>query len=373
MKTLDIVIALRNYIGMIVYHGTTQKSAQRIRREGFIPRRPSKRVWFARNRSYAQGRARHKARGMSDRPVVLTCDIDIEGLRQSFSGHRIMYNGNILSISATVPPSVLRSHPDMGPPYSAEEFIRLVNDALDIKPHKGPSKSHPGIQRLTRWVADRLANNAKARITQEELLALAQQWLPDYFEGREMDFAQLRARTKVPDVPATPTEISWEEEKEDTRETEALDCLASPKYKRRVRGLALLAELQDPDLFEWCAMHLEDVAPQVRVQALKLMRRCADVDAEFVEPLAEAEDKTVRAAAIEVLALHAGDEASRWFWCGVTDPSPHVRMTLARHLEELDPVAHRDIFESVLYDPHPDVARIGQKFAEGKGFAKLVW
>ena len=110
----------------------------------------------------------------------------------------------------------------------------------------------------------------------------------------------------------------------------------------------------------------------MRVQALKLMRHCDDADPELIEPLAVAEDKTVRAAALEVLALHSAD-ADRWFWCAVTDPSPHVRLTLARHLEHLDPVQHKDIFETVIYDPHPDVARIGQKFSAGKGFTKLVW
>ena len=44
---------------MIVYHGTTMKRARRICKAGFLPRKPSKRVWFA------------KARSKSVPPVVL--------------------------------------------------------------------------------------------------------------------------------------------------------------------------------------------------------------------------------------------------------------------------------------------------------------
>lgn len=43
---------------MIVYHGTTSRRAQRICAEGFLPKKPSRCVWFAENRRYALGRAK---------------------------------------------------------------------------------------------------------------------------------------------------------------------------------------------------------------------------------------------------------------------------------------------------------------------------
>ncbi len=108
-----------------------------------------------------------------------------------------MQTDGIIAISAPVSATVLRSHPDIGaPPTSPAELVHWVNTALDVKPHKGPGKSHPAIQRLSRWVTNRLAVNPGARVSEEELLALAQQWLPDHFAGREIDFQHLRASPK---------------------------------------------------------------------------------------------------------------------------------------------------------------------------------
>ncbi len=59
----------------IFYHGTTVRHARLIQANGFKPRPPSKRVWFARHRSVAERRAHHKASASaSDRPLVLTCE-----------------------------------------------------------------------------------------------------------------------------------------------------------------------------------------------------------------------------------------------------------------------------------------------------------
>jgi len=360
---------------MIVYHGTTQRSAKRIRMEGFRPRGASKRVWFARSRRYAQQRARSKAQRAHDRAVVLTCDIDIPELRQRLGSSRVMYRGRIVAISGPVPASVLRSHPGLGAPGSPEELVRWVNTVLGVKPYKGVGKNHPGILRLSRWVENRLAANPGGHISEQELLALARQWLPEYFDGVEVDFERLRTLPKVgiPEEKPEPSLPDREEEKPDIREEEALDCLVSDKGKRRARGLSLLAELEDPDLFDWCAMFLEDRSMDVRVQALKLMRFCEDADPELIERFADSPEKSIRAAAIEVLLLHAKEEESKWFWRGLTDPDSHVRLATVRHLEKLEPAENREIFETAFYDPHPDVARIARRLTGGKGFGKLVW
>ena len=307
--------------------------------------------------------------------MVLTCEIDVTRLRQALGGRRVMQRGRVMSVAGPVPSTVLRSHGILGVPSSPEELIQWVDDILRLKRHKGPGKNHPGILRLSRWVNNRVAANPSGNIGQKELLSLAQQWLPDYFEGVEVDFEHLKTLPKAPELAekGEPELPPWEEGEEDTREEEALDCLESEKPKRRMRGLELLVELEDPDLFEWCAMCLEDEEVAVRVKALKTMRHCEDIEPEFIEPFTEIEEKSVRAAAIEVLALRGGDKASRWFWKGVTDPEPHVRLAMAHHLDELDPDENREIYETVLYDPHPDVARLGKKLTEGKGFAKIKW
>ena len=84
-------------------------------------------------------------------------------------------------------------------------------------------------------------------------------------------------------------------------------------------------------------------------------------------------DKAVRAAALEVLGLHGGERAHEWFWKGLTDPEPHVRLGAVKFLDRLDPQAHRDIFETALYDPHPQVAQAAEKLIKGMGYKKMKW
>ena len=70
---------------MIVYHGTTSRRAHRICREGFLPKKPSRRVWFAESRRYALGRAKTQARRTRDSAVVLACEIDVDQIRITFA------------------------------------------------------------------------------------------------------------------------------------------------------------------------------------------------------------------------------------------------------------------------------------------------
>ncbi|MGY8825456.1 MAG: hypothetical protein ACKVJG_16210, partial [Candidatus Latescibacterota bacterium] len=72
--------------------------------------------------------------------------------------------------------------------------------------------------------------------------------------------------------------------------SEALEGLQSAKAKRRQRGLRLLAELRDPDLFEWCAMMLTDEHLDVQVIALKTMRQCEEIEFEMVEQIARSSE-----------------------------------------------------------------------------------
>ena len=63
---------------MLLYHGTTRRSAEQLAIVGFAPRKPSRRVWFAQSKGYALRRAKVKARRSRDRPAVLLCELDLE-------------------------------------------------------------------------------------------------------------------------------------------------------------------------------------------------------------------------------------------------------------------------------------------------------
>jgi len=353
---------------VICFHGTTRKRAEKICTLGFLPKKPSRRVWFANGKGYALRRARHQARRSHDRPVVLTCDIDVQGLKRRLGSKRIRYGNGILAIDAPLPVTVLRSHPVGGVPCSPEELTEWVNALLGLKRGTGVSRRHPGIERLSRWVNNRVTTSPDSRLREMELVQMARQWLPEVFKDFQIDAETLKARrtTDSATLEVLPPEVAA-----DPLEDEALACLADAKPKRRVRGLRLLARLEDAgELFDWCVMYLADDSTDVRVAVLRAMLGCDDVDVEVVEPLTESADGGIRGGAIAVLAKHAGEAAVGWFARGLKDPSPGVRVATAALLEKLDPAEHRPIFELALHDPNPDVARRAWRLAEGKGYPK---
>jgi len=351
---------------MIVYHGTTERRARRICAEGFLPKKPSRRVWFADTRAYALRRARTQSRRTRDRAVVLTCEINLEQARKRFGRKRVFHGKGVIAINAGVPVTVLRSYPgSVDTPSSPEELAQWVNHVLGLKRHKGAGRRHPGILRLSSWVVNRLAQtHGKIRVT--ELLGKARQWLPEFFEEYIIDPERLQAYRKVRTV-IVEAGISGAAP---LHETDALEGLESPKAERRIHGLSILAEIGDPDLFEWCVMCLEDKSVNVRVAALRTMLLCGEIDAAVVGPLAEFDNKRIRAAAVAVLAKHSGEDAPKWFRTGLTDPCPCVRVEIARILSELDPSEHKSIFSLALHDPNRDVAKRAERLTVGKGYTK---
>ena len=223
---------------------------------------------------------------------------------------------------------------------------------------------------MSSWVVNRIAASPASTIRAAEMLGKARQWLPEFLEGVTIDPETLHSRTALRCIQVQP---DLDAISPDDREDEAVDCLQSEKAKRRVRGLKLLSDMADPDIFEWCLMMLEDASVDVRVAALKAMRRADEGSLEPFIPLAEHSDRRVRAEAIATATKFAGDEASTWFRRGLQDPSPCVRVEVARHLAELDPVAHRSLLELAVYDPNPAVAKAARGVIEHTGFAELVW
>jgi hypothetical protein len=355
---------------MIVYHGTTHQAALKIRTGEFLPRAPSHRVWFARSRVYALNRAHTKARRGHDRPVVLTCEVDVPRLREHLGTRQVFYGNGIVAVRGSIPAAVIRSHSAIGVPSAPDDLAAWVNDLLGLKSYKGVGRRHPGVERLSKWVLNRLATQPGAPVRPKELLDKARRWLPEFFECVEIDpddFFVLHKVAVAEVVPPEPVALI------DPREVEALDALAAANPRRRARGLVLLADLADPDLFEWCAMSLEDEATEVRIAALRTMLRCEEGDPAVIAPLADAADKRLRAAAFAALARHGGEDGAYWFEQGLKDPDACVRLETAAMLVHLDPAGHRDLFELALYDPNPQVARVAQKLTTGKGIAKVRW
>ena len=353
---------------MIVYHGTTRRRAMRICEVGFLPRKPSRRVWFAEGHGYAMGRARTQARRAHDRAVVLTCEIDYHQMRQRLGSKRVFRRGGVIAIDAPVPVTALRSHPAVDSPTTPKDLATWLNLLLGLKHYKGVSQTHPGIQRLSRWVVNRLRSQVNKPIKPAELVHMARQWLPEYFDGVEVDLERLKAYRKVKQIElAVDTDLP----PVDPLEAEALECLESDKPARRARGLKLLARLGDPDLFDWCAMYLADEPVDVRVAALRAMLHCEPDDAEIIVPLTECEDKRIRAAAIAALAKHGGARAAGWYERGLKDPEPCVRVETARVLKYLDPKEHRKIFDLARHDPNPEISGQAKKLIAHKGYPKM--
>jgi len=348
---------------MLAYHGTTRTRARSILKEGFRPKPPSRRVWFAEARGYALGRARAQARRTDDIPVVLACELDLAVLRQRLGGRAVVHRKGIVAIDGRVAVNVLRSYPFADQATVPREVADWVNSLLHHKAQESVRVDHPGIVRLSRWINSRLASDPEVKLQCSELLEMAERWLPEHFFRVDIDAEELRAHRRV---GLTNYEVDSRVTEPDPREAEALDCLDDASAERRVQGLGLLVELRDPDLFDWCAMFLDDDAPTVKIAALEAMAQCEDGTTEVVEPFASAEDRLARAAAIAALAKLTGQNASPWIERGLKDPEPCVRVAAARFLSQLNPREDRSILEIALHDPNPDIVSRARKITSAK-------
>lgn len=355
---------------MVVYHGTTQNRAKRICSEGFLPRKPSRHVWFAESYAYALGRARTQAKRAKDYPVVLTCELNPQRMRAIF-GRRYSHRNGIIAIAHSIPVNVLRSYPaSVDQPSSPREIATWINEVLGLKRYNGVGWRHPGVLRLAEWVTRRFTTRPTTRIGVREFLGQARRYVPGLFEGVDVDPDSLRVRREhhrldLELLPAPSPDYARKEDK-------ALEDLESPKAERRARGLRRLARIGEPDLFEWCTMFLGDEAREVRIAALRAMLDCETAETNVVMPLVEDDDKRVRAAAIAVVGKHADDDRSKWIEFGLRDPAPCVRIAAASVLEAVEPAENRSVFELALYDANPAVRRAARKVAAGKGFS-LDW
>jgi len=349
---------------MLAYHGTTRMRARNIFEEGFLPKPPSRRVWFAEARSYAMGRAKAQAKRANDEPVVLACNVDLDRLSKRLGAKKVFYRKGIIAINGKVPVDMLLPHPFADLATVPDEVADWVNELLGHEEGEGVQAKHPGVVRLSRWINSQVATEPESKLLCSEVLEKARRWLPEHFAGTELDAKDLKAHRRV---GFTDYELDSKAVGPDPREAEALDCLEDPSPKQRIRGLSLLADIRDPDLFDWCAMFaVEDEDATVQAAALRTMLRCDGGSPEVVVPFANTEDRLLRAAAIAALAKHSGDDGPTWVRRGLKDPEPCVRVEAARFLGDLDPRDDRATFALAEMDPNPDIARRAREVFEAK-------
>jgi len=299
---------------MIVYHGTTIRNAQNIRRIGFIPREPSWKVWFAENKELALRRAKSQARRTRDLPVVLVCNINLKKIRHQLGGG-VSYSNRVIAISGHVPATVVcsssMSWAMLEPLASPEGIATWVNELLGMSPRNGVSKSHPGIYKLSFWMVKRLTSgNGEGSVRLREVFQKAYQWFPEFSKEIDIEPEDLRMHHEA--KPAK-VEMGLTSEEINAREEEVLDCLASTTAEQRIRGFKLLAELEHPLLFDWCMMHLNDDFKEMYLAVLHTMLVCDKVEPEALLPFASPEENNTRAAAVEALAKHSGTSPLHWF------------------------------------------------------------
>lgn len=352
---------------MIVFHGTARSRAERIWRHGFLPLKPSRRVWFAQDRKYAEGRAKGQAKRSrherpGDTPEVIVCEISLGEMRQRLGSVRVIHKGRVIAIDAPVGVAAIR----VDDRALREELAAWVNHVLGFVPGRGITAGHRGLALLAGNLAERFRRRPPQYPSPLELFDLGRRYLPEVFKSRRFVPERITAHL-FPGDPAYRNDDEIDRDAVDELEQAAIDLLDSSRPEDRERGIDLLREGHDPDLFDWCVMFLGDHAPRVRVAAARAMIRCRYVVPEVVEPLTESSDRLLRAAAIAVLARHVGYDHPKWFELGLKDTSDHVRVATATHLKVLDPKKHRAVFRLALNDPNPDVSGRARRAVRPKG------
>ena len=349
---------------MEFYHGTTLSSARGIIENGFRPRGGA--VWFTTNWNYAKNRAEQKARRKNGRSVVLKTELEIEGLRSDLGNGKIHAHGSVIAVRERLSVQLLQVNlfELLACPAALAQW---VNHQLGLYPHNGVSQNHWGIVRLAHWMDNRMRSGTGKHIDRQEFFAKGKQWLPAFFdkipfspEGLPIQHLQkdtIAVRVSYTDTQEKPVQSP----KVDPRYIKAMTDISNENPNRRMRGLQFLEKTGTEELFDWCALHLEDASVDVVCNALRIMCRCDEGYIAPILPHAESENRRIRAGALAALAKHASDDAERWFERGLKDPAACVRMEVAKLLPTLDRIKHHDLFDIARHDPNPAVKRLAKK------------
>ncbi|MXV74976.1 hypothetical protein F4Z99_11975 [Candidatus Poribacteria bacterium] len=323
---------------MEFYHGTTLSSARGIIENGFRPRGGA--TWFTTNWNYAKNRAEQKARRKHGKPVVLKTDLEIEALRTHLGNGNVHAHGNIIAVRERLSVQLLQSNffELLACPAALSQW---VNHQLGLYSHNGVSQNHWGIVRLAHWMDNRMRSGTGKHIDRQEFLAKGKQWLPAFFdkipfspEGLPIQHLQ-KDTIAVRVLYTDPSEEPIQPSKVDTRYLKAMADISNENPKRRMRGLQFLEKTGTEELFDWCALHLEDESIDVVCNALRIMCRCDEGYMAPILPHAESKNRRIRAGALAALAKHASDDVERWFERGLKDPAVCVRMAVANFCRRL--------------------------------------
>ena len=349
---------------MEFYHGTTLNSARGIIENGFRPRGGA--VWFTNSWDYAKNRAEQKARRKNGRPIVIKTELDGKELRTHCGPGKVQIRGSIIAVNEHLPVQLLQSNlfELLACPVALAQWI---NRQLGLYSHNGVSQNHWGVVRLAHWMNNRMQSGTGNRIDRQAFFTKGKQWLPTCFDRmpfspevlpiQHLQNDTIEVNVLYPDTqekPVQPVKI-------DVHYTKAIADISDQNPKRRVRGLQSLEKIGTEDLFDWCALHLEDESVDVICNALRTMQRCDDG---YIAPIlgyAESKNKRIRASALAALAKHDADDAERWFERGLKDSEACVRMEVARLLPMLDRIEYRTLFDIARHDPNPAVKRSAKK------------
>lgn len=162
-----------------LYHGTTRRRAEKILREGFYGKRGMS--WFARQRGLANQYAQTRARQRNDDPVILECEVSLEEVRGQEDLRVASARGSVVVIQGRVDGEVVANRRMLGFFWSLDEVAAWANGYLDLRGADRISPSHPGVKRLSKWIAGRFGGGRKRPIPEDELVRCAIRWLPGYF------------------------------------------------------------------------------------------------------------------------------------------------------------------------------------------------
>ena len=126
-------------------------------------------------------------------------------LRRKLGSKRVVYRAGIVSISGTLPVTVLRHAPAVwDPPSSEPELAGWLNDLLGLKARRGVSRNDPRLVRLARWIRNRRTSQPHSRLRDSEIVERAAAWLPQWFQGVSVDPATLRVHWRAAELTVVP-------------------------------------------------------------------------------------------------------------------------------------------------------------------------
>ena len=167
-----------------LYHGTTRRRAEKILREGFQGKRGLS--WFARQKGLARQYAQTRARQRHDDPVILECDVATSDVQKKEDLRVASARGSVVVIQGRIPGEVVSNRRMLGFFWSANEVAAWANRYLGLTGAEKISPSHPGVQRLRKWMAGRFGGGRHKPIPEKEFLQYATRWLPEYFSSSRL-------------------------------------------------------------------------------------------------------------------------------------------------------------------------------------------